>query len=162
MTIPSFEGYSRNVTISDFELMITRSEVYLCEMTSTLKLAKQFISPGDGIIILDCHLVHFSIVNAHSERTIFFFTNNTSAPYGEILGLMKPLSRRSFNCFFNSLSSAWDIHWGGIEIGWVSGRRSIQKSIFLSGGTPGRPFGNIYGNSQTTGTDSRDGVSRLE
>ena len=49
----------------------------------------------------------------------FFFTNNTGAPHGEILGLMKPLSRRSFNCSFNSFNSAgailygiaWAMHW---------------------------------------------------
>ncbi|KAK4737145.1 hypothetical protein R3W88_000842 [Solanum pinnatisectum] len=76
----------------------------------------------------------------------FFFTNNTGAPHGEILGLMKPLSRRSFNCSFNSLSSAGAILLGGIEIGWVSGRRSIPKSISLSGGTPRRSSGNTSGN----------------
>ena len=92
----------------------------------------------------------------------FFFTNNTGAPHGEILSLMKPLSRRSFNYSFNSLSSAGDILQGVIEIGWVSGKRSIPKSISLSGGTPRRSFGNTSENSQTTGTYSRDGVTRLE
>ena len=38
-----------------------------------------------------------------------FFTNNTSATYGKILGLMKPLYKRSFNSYFNSLSSVGDI-----------------------------------------------------
>ena len=73
-------------------------------MASTLKLVKQVINPGDGILILDCDLVELSIVNAHSERTIFLLTNNTGAPHGEILGLIKPLSRRYFNCSFNFLS----------------------------------------------------------
>lgn len=31
----------------------------------------------------------------------FFFTNNTGAPKSERLGLIKPLSDRSSNCFFN-------------------------------------------------------------
>ena len=59
----------------------------------------------------------------------FFFTNNIGAPNGEILGLMKPLSRRCFNCSFNSLSSAGAILLGEIEIGWESGKRLIPKSI---------------------------------
>ena len=36
----------------------------------------------------------------------FFFTNNTGAPYGEILGLMKPLSSKSLSCAFKSFNSA--------------------------------------------------------
>ncbi|KAK4726980.1 hypothetical protein R3W88_031897 [Solanum pinnatisectum] len=88
----------------------------------------------------------------------FFFTNNTSVPHGKILGLMKPLSRRSFNSSFNSLSSAGTILYGEIKIGWVSGKRLIPKSISLSRGTSGRSSGN----SLTIGTDSRVGVSKLE
>ncbi|KAK4737051.1 hypothetical protein R3W88_000748 [Solanum pinnatisectum] len=109
----------QNVTISDFEIMIT-------------------------------------------EEPSFFFTNNTGVPHAKILGLMKPLSRRSFNYSFNSLSSARAILLGGIEIGWVFGRRSIPKSILLPGGTPGKSSGNNFGNSLTTGTDSKVGVSELE
>ena len=71
MTIASFEGCFQNVTISDSELMITQSKVYLCEMANTLKLVKQAINLGDEILILDCDLVQLSIVNAQSERTIF-------------------------------------------------------------------------------------------
>ena len=73
-------------------------------MASTLKLVKQVINPGDGILILDCDLVQLSIVNEILRELSFFFTNNTGAPHGEILGLMKPLSRRSFKYFFNYLS----------------------------------------------------------
>ena len=75
-------------------------------MASILKLVKQVINPGDGILILDCDLVQLSIVNAHSERTIFLPYEHTGAPQSKILGLMKPLYRRSFNCSFNSLSFA--------------------------------------------------------
>ena len=71
LTIPSSKGCFWNVTISDFELMITRSEVYLCKMASTLNLVKQVINSGDGILILDCDLVQLSIANVHSEGTIF-------------------------------------------------------------------------------------------
>ena len=71
MTIPSSKGCFWNVTMSDSEMMTTWSEVYLWEMTSTVKLVKQVINPRDGILFLDCGLVQLSIVNAHSERTIF-------------------------------------------------------------------------------------------
>ncbi|KAK4708663.1 hypothetical protein R3W88_029588 [Solanum pinnatisectum] len=128
----AFVSYFRDVTISDFELMIAGSEIYLRKTTSTLK------------------------------EPFFFFTNNTGAPHGEILGLMKPLSKRSFNCSFNSLSSAGAILVERIKMGWVFGRRSISKLISLSGGTPGRSFGNTSGNSFTTRTDSRFGVSEFE
>ena len=92
----------------------------------------------------------------------FFSTNNIGAPHGEILALMKPLSRRSFNFSLNSLISAGAIMLGGTDIGWVSGRRSIPKSIYLSGGTPRRYFGNTTGKSLTSGSYLRDGVSRLK
>ena len=71
MTIQSSEGCFRNVTISDPKVMMTRSEVYHCEMSSTLKLVKQVINHGDGILIIDYDLVQLSIVNTHYERTIF-------------------------------------------------------------------------------------------
>ena len=71
MTIPSSESCFQNVIVFDFELMITRSEVYLCEMAGTLKLVKQVINPRDGILILDCDVVQLSIVNAHYGGTIF-------------------------------------------------------------------------------------------
>ncbi|KAK4737181.1 hypothetical protein R3W88_000878 [Solanum pinnatisectum] len=120
-------SYFRNVTISDSELMITRSE--------------------------SMHIL---------REPSFFFLNNTGAPHGEILGLMKPLSRRSFNCSFNSLSSAGAILLGGIKIGWVYGMRSIPKSISLSGGTSRKSSGNTFENSLTTRTDSRVGNLELE
>ena len=104
-------------------------------MASTLKFVRQLINCGDGILILDCDLVQLSIVNEHSERIIFLPYEKNDSPHGEILGLMKPLSRRSFNFSFNSLTSAGSILYGEIEIGWVSGRRSIPKSISLLGGT---------------------------
>src|SRR5688572_8995791 len=71
---------------------------------------------------------------------------------------MKPFSSKSFNCSFNSFNSAGAIRYGGIEIGWVSGRRSIPNSISLSGGIPGNSSGNTSKNSLTTETDSIDEV----
>nr|WMB96864.1 hypothetical protein [Solanum melongena]WMB97137.1 hypothetical protein [Solanum aethiopicum] len=89
----------------------------------------------------------------------FFHTNRTRAPHGETLSLTNPFSNKSLSCSFNTFNSARAILYGGIEIGWVSGRTSIPKSISLSGGTPGRSSGNTLGNSFTIGTDSREGGS---
>ncbi|KAF3668022.1 hypothetical protein FXO37_09738 [Capsicum annuum] len=86
--------------------------------------------------------------------------NRTVAPYGETLGLMNPLSRRSFNYSFNSLSSAGAILYGRIEIGCISGRRSIPKSISLSRGTPRRSSRNTSRNSLTTKNDSSTEVHK--
>ena len=71
MTIPSSEGNFWNVTVFDSELMIIRYEVYLPEMSSTLKLVKHVINPGDRILILDCDLVQLFMVNTHSEKIVF-------------------------------------------------------------------------------------------
>ena len=72
MTIPSSWGYFLMVTASDSQLIITWSEDYLWEMTSTLNLVKQVINPRDGILIFYYDLFQLSIVNEHLERTIFF------------------------------------------------------------------------------------------
>ena len=71
MTMPNSKGSFWNVTISDSKLMITRSEVYHSEISSTLKLVKQVINPGDRILILDCDLVQLFMVNTHSEKIVF-------------------------------------------------------------------------------------------
>ena len=57
MTIPSSKGCFQNVTISDSKLMITLYDFYLRQMDHTLKLVKQVINLGDGILILYCYLV---------------------------------------------------------------------------------------------------------
>ncbi|PHT46598.1 hypothetical protein CQW23_15756 [Capsicum baccatum] len=93
---------------------------------------------------------------------VYELRNRTGAPNGDTLGLMNPLSRKSFNYSFNSLSSAGAILYGGIEMGYVSKRKSISKSISLLGETLRRSSGNTSGNSHATETDSRFGVSELE
>ena len=96
MIIPSSKGFLGIVTIYDSKLMITYSEVYLLEKTSSLKLVKQVINPRDRI--LTPLLMYFNRLSS-----TYFYMNNTGAPHGKILGLMKPLFRRSFNCSFKSL-----------------------------------------------------------
>ena len=131
-------------------------------MASTLKLAKQVINRGDGILILANDLIQLSIVNAHSERTIILiYKQHWCIPWWNTR-CDEPLYKRSFNWYFNSLSSGGVILLGGIEICWVSRRISIQKLISLSGGNSERSSRNIFGNSLTTGTESRVGALELE
>ena len=58
----------------------------------------------------------------------FFFTNNTGAPYGEMLGLANPFSNSSSNYLFNSFNSNGAIWNGAIDIGAAPGTVSILKS----------------------------------
>ncbi|KAF3626893.1 hypothetical protein FXO38_29011 [Capsicum annuum] len=66
------DDYFWNVTFSDSELMIARSEVYLREIAGTLKLVKQVIDSGKRILVLDCDFIELMVINAHSEISIFF------------------------------------------------------------------------------------------
>lgn len=50
-----------------------------------------------------------------------------------MLGLIKPLCNKSFNCQFNFLSSAGAIRKRGIEMSWVSRRKSITKLNYVLG-----------------------------
>ena len=81
----------------------------------------------------------------------FFFTNNTGAPQGEVLGLMNPLSSRSCNYAFSSFNSAGAIQYGDIDMGFVPGTSSMLNSTFLLGGKPSSSPRNISANSFTTG-----------
>lgn len=71
MVVPSPKGCLRDVTISDYKLIVPGSEVYLRKPTRRLKLVKQFIYPRDGILIIDYDFVQLMIVNAHPEKIVF-------------------------------------------------------------------------------------------
>ena len=84
----------------------------------------------------------------------FFFTSNTGAPHRDTLGRMKPISRSSYNCFFNSCSSFGAIRYGSFDTSAASRIRSMANSTCLSGGIPDRSSGNTSMNSRTIGTSS--------
>ncbi|PHT94120.1 hypothetical protein T459_02002 [Capsicum annuum] len=71
MTILSTIGYLWNVTFSDSELMIARSEVYLREMDGPLKLVKQVIDSGKRILVLDHDFIEMMVVYALPDRSTF-------------------------------------------------------------------------------------------
>ena len=74
----------------------------------------------------------------HSRRVLsFFFANRTGAPYGEVLGLINPLSNNSYIWTLSSCNSTRAILCGVIEMGDVPGCNSIQKSTSLYRGNLG-------------------------
>ena len=73
----------------------------------------------------------------HSQRVLsFFLENNTRAPQGEVLGLIKSLSNNSCNWTLRSYNSTGAILCGVIKIGNVPGCNSIVKSTSLYGANP--------------------------
>ena len=129
MTVTGTKDSIWDISIPNPEMMVPRMKINLREETRPLELFEQVIYSGKWILILDSDFVEISIIDTHSKGSIFFLANNTGAPLGDMLGWKKPLSSRSFNCNFNSLSSIGSIIYGGIEIGFVSGSKLIPKSI---------------------------------
>ena len=86
-----------------------------------------------------------------SQRVLsFFLENNTGAPQGEVLCLIKPLFNNSYNWTLSSFNSEGTILCKVIEIGDVPGSNSIVKSTSLYGGNPCSLFGKTFSYSQTT------------
>nr|GFC32717.1 hypothetical protein [Tanacetum cinerariifolium] len=75
----------------------------------------------------------------------FFLTNETGAPQGEELGLMKPLSKSSCNCFDNSFISDEANRYGAQATGVAPGIKSIWYSTGRAGGRPGKSLGKNSG-----------------
>ena len=65
-------------------------------MASTLKLVKQVINPGDGILILDCDLVQLPIHNVHFERTAFLLYTMSLIELKELKEKLKDLLDKGF------------------------------------------------------------------
>ncbi|GJU64954.1 hypothetical protein Tco_1246789, partial [Tanacetum coccineum] len=79
----------------------------------------------------------------------FFLTNKTSAPQGEELGLMNPLSKSSCNFSNNSFISDGSNRYGARATGAAPGIKSIWNSTSQAGGRPGKSSGNTAGKSRT-------------
>ena len=96
----------------------------------------------------------------HSRRVLsFFFANRTGAPYGEVLGLMNPLSNSSCSWTLSSCNSTGAILCRVIEMGEVPECNSIPKSTTLCGGNPGNSSGKTSSYSQTTQGRSKSGLT---
>ena len=126
-------------------MVIPRPQVNLRILASPLELIKQVDNLSERILVLDCGFIELSVIIHILKDTSFFFTNKTEAVHGEILGLMKPFSSKSVSSAYSSFNSYGAIRYGEIEMGFVSGRKSIQKSISHSGGICKRqPFEIIF------------------
>lgn len=68
----------------------------------------------------------------------FFFTNIVDTPNGKWLGLIKPLSNNSYNCFFSSYSSTEAILYGAFEIYVVPKVSLTLNPISVLGANPGK------------------------
>jgi hypothetical protein len=72
-TITSGEGSFRNVTRSNFDLVVTRTKVNVGEHFGSSQLIKKNINSGKRIFVLDGHCIERSVVNTQSQATIFLF-----------------------------------------------------------------------------------------
>ena len=126
-----------NVIFPYPQLMLAWSEVFLRETCGTLKLIEKIINSRKRIlIILDGNLVQLAIIYTHSKGN-----HPSSSQIRSELPIVRHLVKWNIylgdlsTVFFCSFNSTSVILYGGIDIGQVSGRISISKSISLSGGT---------------------------
>src|SRR3954462_10837029 len=70
-----------NIFFTNANLMITHTKVKLGEHFSTFKLLKKLIDVGKWVLVLDCLLVQWTVVDAKSVRTILLLDKkNTTTP----------------------------------------------------------------------------------
>jgi hypothetical protein len=78
-TITSGESSFRNVTRSNFDLMITRTKVNLGEHFGSSQLIKKNIDSGKRIFVLDGDCIERSGIHTHSQATIFLLDKESGA-----------------------------------------------------------------------------------
>jgi hypothetical protein len=72
-TITSGESSFRNVTRSNFDLVVTGMKIDLGENFGSSQLIKKNINSGKRIFVLDGHCIEWSVVNTQPQATIFLF-----------------------------------------------------------------------------------------
>jgi hypothetical protein len=70
-TIASGEDSFRNVTRSNFDLMVTRTKVDLGENSGSSQLIKESIDSRKRIFVLDGHCIERSVIHTQPQATIF-------------------------------------------------------------------------------------------
>jgi hypothetical protein len=85
-TITSGESGFRNVTRSNFDLMVTRMKVDLGENFGSSQLIKKNIDSGEGIFVLDGYCIERSLIYTQPQATIFLLDKESGQPQGEELG----------------------------------------------------------------------------
>ena len=84
----------------------------------------------------------------------FFFTNNTEAIHGDVLGWINPCFNKYYSWTFNSCNSAEAIQYRVFEIGSTPGNKSTTSSTSRLGGKVFSFSENTSRNSFTIGTCS--------
>jgi hypothetical protein len=69
----SGESSFRNVTRSNFDLVVTRTKIDLGENFGSSQLIKKNINSGKRIFVLDGHCIERSIINTQPQATILLF-----------------------------------------------------------------------------------------
>jgi hypothetical protein len=72
-TITSGESSFRNVTRSNFDLVVTRMKIDLGENFGSSQLIKKNIDLGKRIFVLDGYCIERSVINTQPQATIFLF-----------------------------------------------------------------------------------------
>jgi hypothetical protein len=78
-TITSGESGFRNVTRSNFDLMIAKTKVDLGENLGSSQLIKKNIDSGKRIFVLDGDDIERPVIHTHSQATIFLFDEKRGA-----------------------------------------------------------------------------------
>jgi hypothetical protein len=72
-TITGGESGFRNVTRSNFDLMVTRTEVDLGESFGSIQFIKKNIDSGKRIFVLEGDCIERSVIHTQPQATIFLF-----------------------------------------------------------------------------------------
>jgi hypothetical protein len=75
-TIPRDESSLSYVTVSDRQLMISRSKINLREYTCTTELIKHIMNPRQWALVLNSNLIQSTIIHAQPLSTILFRDKN--------------------------------------------------------------------------------------
>jgi hypothetical protein len=78
-TIMSGESSFKNVTRSNFDLVITRTKINLGENFGSSQLIKKNINSGKRIFVLYGYCIERSVVNTQPQATIFLFDKESWA-----------------------------------------------------------------------------------
>ena len=82
-TIACSECCLGNIFFMNANLMITHTEVKLGEDFSTFELLEKLIDVGKWILVLDCLLVQWTVIDAKSVRAILLLDKkNSTTPWG--------------------------------------------------------------------------------
>ena len=95
MSITGSESSLLYVLFLDSQLVVSRSQIYIREHSSTLQLIKQVIYSWKWVLVLHRHFIQLTIIDAQMKGAILLLYKQYRSPQGELLGRMKPLSNNS-------------------------------------------------------------------